>query len=166
MSENTTPEPDPRTKLISITLDVASIARADPKIDHERDVAIFDLLESNYFSVEGHETDGPYRLHLSIESDSLVMSINNKGQESVAAPTLSLRPFRRILKDYFLVLESYYKAVSEAQPGKIEAIDVGRRGLHDEGSRLLMERLAGKIKIDFDTARRLFTLLAALHWRG
>ena len=166
MTESPTTETKPNTRLIAVTLDEASIGRADPKIDHERQVAIFDIIENNSFALEGHENDGPYRLNLSLDDDRLVFDVVDEAEKELARPDISLLPFRRILKDYFLVLESYYKAVSEGQPTKIEAIDMGRRGLHDEGSRLLMERLADTIVIDFETARRLFTLLAALHWKG
>ena len=95
-----------------------------------------------------------------------VYSAEKDSEEPIVAHYLSLTPFKRIMKDYFLVLDSYYQAIRSAQPSRIQAIDVGRRGLHDEGSRVLMERLDGKIKIDLDTARRLFTLISALHWKG
>lgn len=153
-------------KLIAVTLDEASIGRADPKVDHERQVAIFDILENNTFQLRSGAHSGPFRLHLSIDDDRLVFQIEDEDEQELAKHSMSLVPFRRILRDYFLILESYYKAVSDGQPGKIEAIDMGRRGLHDEGSQLLNERLGEEIVIDFATARRLFTLLAALHWKA
>jgi len=166
MTDPQTPEAPESSKLIAVTLDAASIARVDPKIDHERQVAIFDILEKNSFQLKGHEAAGPYRLHLALNEDRLLFDVENEAEQPLDRYEMSLKPFRRILKDYFLVLESYYKAVSESQPAKIEAIDVGRRGLHDEGSQILLERLGEKFVIDFATARRLFTLLAALHWKG
>ncbi len=166
MTDPHTPETPANAKLVAVTLDEASIARVDPKIDHERQVAIFDILENNSFVLKSQETKGPYRLHLSLDDDRLIFEVSDEAEQALERYDMSLMPFRRTLKDYFLVLESYYQAVGESQPAKIEAIDVGRRGLHDEGSQLLMERLADKIEIDFATARRLFTLLAALHWKG
>lgn len=166
MTNTETPETPSDSKLIAVTLDEASIGRIDPQIDHERQVAIFDILENNSFVLKGRESDGPYRLHLSLDDDRLVFDLSNESELALEKYDMSLMPFRRILRDYFLVLESYQKAVSESQAAKIEAIDVGRRGLHDEGSQLLKERLSEKLDIDFATARRLFTLLAALHWKG
>ncbi len=146
-------------------LDAGSIARGNANIEHEREVAIYDLLDGNLFSVEGHD-QGPYKLTLGIVEDRLSFAIVTEAGEAVVTHQLSLTPFKRIIKDYFLVLDSYYQAIRSAQPSRIQQIDMGRRGLHDEGSRVLMERLEGKIKIDFDTARRLFTLISALHWMG
>ena len=152
-------------RLNHVALDPASIGRHTPDIEHEREVAIFDLLEANYFSLVGHES-GPYRLLLSIADDRLVFRVANDEEQHLSSFMLSLKPFRRIVKDYFIVCESYFEAIKTAPPSRIEAIDMGRRGLHDEGSRLLMTRLDGKISVDFDTARRLFTLICALHWKG
>lgn len=166
MTEIETTELQSDARLVAVTLDEASIGRIDPKIDHERQVAVFDLLEDNTFQPKQLAQKGPYRLHLELVEDRLVFHVEDDQQRELTKTDLSLVPFRRILKDYFLVLESYYKAVSEGQPSKIEAIDVGRRGLHDEASRMLQERLADKIEIDFETARRFFTLLTALHWKG
>jgi uncharacterized protein (UPF0262 family) len=154
-----------RARLIEITLDDASIAHGNSSIDHEREVAIYDLLDGNTFSLVGRD-DGPYRLALSIVEDRLVLKVANEASEPVESHALPLAPLRRIIKDYFIVLDSYYQAVRNSQPSRIAAIDVGRRGLHDEGSQILIDRLAGKVALDFDTARRLFTLIAALHWRG
>lgn len=159
------PQPNSRSRLFEINLDQESIARKKPHIDHEREVAIFDILESNEFKLVGVD-EGPYRLDLSIADDKLVMTVFNEPGKEVGSHNLSLQPFKKIIKDYFLVCDSYYEAIRSAPASKIQAIDIGRRGLHDEGSRLLVERLDGKIEVDFDTARRLFTLICALHWKG
>jgi uncharacterized protein (UPF0262 family) len=156
---------DPNDRLVDITLDDQSIGRGTPDIEHERAVAIFDLLEENRFRPTGH-TGGPYRLALAVAESRLVFTVTAEDGSHVCAHLLSLSPFRRIIKDYFLVCESYYEAIRTATPSQIEAIDMGRRGLHNEGSQTLMDRLAGKIDVDFDTARRLFTLVCVLHWRG
>ena len=154
-----------RLRISEIKLDERTVVRRSPDVEHERAVAIYDLIEENYFAPEGHE-GGPYHLHLSIEENRLLFDVRDEAEAEVAAITLPLLPFRRIVKDYFMVCESYYDAIRTASPSRIEAIDMGRRGLHNEGSQTLQERLAGKIEIDFDTARRLFTLLCVLHWRG
>ena len=154
-----------KTRLVEIHLDENSIGSNTPEIHHEREVAIYDLLEDNYFELANGKT-GPYRLVLSIQDAKLVMQVEQPDQSSLMSYALSLTPFRKIVKDYFLVCESYFEAIKTASPAKIEAIDMGRRGLHDDGSRLLIERLNNKISLDFDTARRLFTLICALHWRG
>lgn len=154
---------DPR--LIEVLLDEDSIGRTNSDVEHERRIAIFDLIEANFFELE-NGTPGPYRLKLAIAEKRLVFDLSDKEGKPAQAFMLSLSPFRRIVKDYFLVCESYYAAIKTAPPARIEALDMGRRGLHDEGSQLLMDRLQGKIKTDFDTARRLFTLLCALHWKG
>ncbi len=155
-------------RLASITLDQNSIRRSNPNVQHEREVAIYDILDANHFVVEGRD-DGPYALNLGLVEDRLVLHIAGEGGGGSVPPVtymLSLTPFRRIIKDYFMVCESYYQAIRTAPPSRIQAIDMGRRGLHDEGSRVLMERLKGKVEIDHDTARRLFTLICALHWKG
>jgi uncharacterized protein (UPF0262 family) len=123
------------------------------------------LIEQNAFAPVGHE-GGPYKLQLGIAENRLVFDVRLADGAPVVAHMLSLTPFRRIVKDYFLICDSYYKAIRASTPSQIEAIDMGRRGLHDEGSRVLMERLKDKIEVDFDTARRLFTLLSVLHWKG
>lgn len=167
---DTVPNPSKTAdRLIEITLDTASIARAPQQIEHEREVAIYDIMDGNSFALAdraGGLSEGPYRLKLGIIEDKLSLTVSSEASEPVVTHMLSLSPFRRIMKDYFLVLDSYYQAIRTATPSRIEAIDMGRRGLHDEGSTLLMDRLAGKIEIDFETARRLFTLVAALHWKG
>ncbi|TWH00568.1 uncharacterized protein (UPF0262 family) [Mesorhizobium sp. J18] len=152
-------------RLIDVELD-ESIGRSTPDIEHERAVAIFDLVEENSFRPVGDELGGPYKLKLSLVDSRLVFAISREDGTTVVTHILSLTPFRRIVKDYFLICESYYQAIRSATPSQIEAIDMGRRGLHNEGSQTLMERLKGKIEVDFDTARRLFTLVCVLHWRG
>jgi len=158
---------DARNRIASIHIDDASIARGNSNIEHEREVAIFDILDGNSFVLEGLDK-GPYRLEIAIADDRLVLTAfpEGGGDEAAAVHTLTMTPLKRLIKDYFMVLDSYYQAIRSGQPSRIEAIDVGRRGLHDEGSRLLQERLAGKITLDFDTARRIFTLITALHWKG
>ena len=152
------------SRLIDVELD-ESIGRSTPDIEHERAVAIYDLLEDNSFAPVDHE-DGPYALHLSIAENRLVFDIRSEEGAPVMAHLFSLTPLRRIVKDYFMICDSYYKAIRTSTPSQIEAIDMGRRGLHNEGSELLMERLKEKIAVDFDTARRLFTLICVLHWKG
>jgi len=154
-----------QARLVEVTLDEASIGRNNAEVEHEREVAIFDLLERNAFALEGHD-GGPYTLHLSLADNRLVFTVGDTGRAPIQHLMLSLSPFRRLVKDYFLICESYYQAIKTQPASKIEAIDMGRRGIHDEGSQLLMERLKGKIAVDLPTARRLFTLLCALHWKG
>ncbi|WP_439604005.1 UPF0262 family protein [Shinella sp.] len=151
-------------RLCDVVLD-DTIGRATPDVEHERAVAIFDLIEENSFEPIGH-AGGPYRLNISLLDSKLVFAIRTEAGEAVATHILSLTPFRRIVKDYFLICESYYQAIRSATPSQIEAIDMGRRGIHNEGSQTLMDRLSGKIRFDFDTARRLFTLVCGLYWRG
>jgi len=153
-------------RLIDIQLDDQSIGRATPDVEHERAVAIFDLIEENTFRPVGDEAGGPYKLVLSVVDSKLVFDISRENDEKVVVHVLSLTPFKKVIKDYFLICESYYEAIRSSTPSQIEAIDMGRRGLHNEGSQTLDERLGGKIEIDFDTARRLFTLICVLHWRG
>src|SRR5690606_21352234 len=157
--------PAPSARLASVTLDETSLAYVSPDVDHERKVAIFDLIEENAFRVVGND-NGPYHLHLSLVDNRLVLQVGDRAQQPCAVYGLSLSPLRRIIKDYFLVCESYYQAIRTASPSRIEAIDMGRRSLHDEASQILMQRLEGKIEVDFDTARRLFTLICVLHWKG
>lgn len=151
-------------RLCDVVLD-ETIGRATPDVEHERAVAIFDLIEENAFAPVGHDR-GPYRLNLSLIDSKLVFAVATEAGEPVSTHILSLTPFRRIVKDYFMICESYYQAIRTASPSQIEAIDMGRRGIHNEGSQTLMDRLDGKIGMDFDTARRLFTLVCVLHWRG
>lgn len=152
-------------RLIDVELD-ESIGRSTPDIEHERAVAIFDLIEENSFRPVGDEIGGPYKLRLSLLEKRLIFTISRECGELVATHILSLTPLRRVVRDYFMICESYYEAIRSATPSKIEAIDMGRRGLHNEGSQTLQSRLEGKIEVDFITARRLFTLVCVLHWRG
>jgi uncharacterized protein (UPF0262 family) len=165
MSEAQTPAVQGKSRLIAITLDEKSTATSNSNIEHEREVAIFDILEGNSFTLDGRD-DGPYTLNLGLVEDRLVFIVGNEAGQTLVTHMLSLTPLKRIMKDYFLVCESYYEAIRSAPPSRIQAIDMGRRGLHDEGSQTLIERLAGKISVDLDTARRLFTLICALHWKG
>lgn len=152
-------------RLVAVTVDEASLGRDNTEVEHEREVAIFDLLEKNNFALEGHD-GGPYTLNLSLVDNRLVFSVADENNAPIQHVMLSLSPFRRIVKDYFLICDSYYAAVRIAGPGQIEAIDMGRRGVHNEGSTILRERLQSKVTVDFDTARRLFTLVCALAWKG
>jgi uncharacterized protein (UPF0262 family) len=152
-------------RLIAVTIDDASIGRSGPDIEHERAVAIYDLLEQNMFAPIG-KGRGPFKLRLSMAGNRLVFDIRRNNDTSVVTHFLSLTPLRRIVRDYFLICDSYYAAIRTATPERIEALDMGRRALHDEGSDLLMERLKRKVMVDFDTARRLFTLICVLHWKG
>jgi uncharacterized protein (UPF0262 family) len=152
-------------RLVAVTLDENSIGRSGPDIEHERAVAIYDLLEANYFDPT-HEARGPFKLHLSITGSRLVFDIRSANDEPVMAHLLSLTPLRRIVKDYYMVCDSYYEAIRVATPDRIEALDMARRALHDEGSQLLAERLKRKVNLDIETARRLFTLICVLHWKG
>jgi len=157
--------PDPGRRIAKVALDERTVVRRSPEVEHERAVAIFDLIEENYFSPVG-DNGGPYSLYLGIEENRLVIDIRTEADEPLGKVILALTPFRRIVKDYFQICESYYQAIKAATPSQIEAIDMGRRGLHNEGSDLLRERLAGKIELDNNTARRLFTLICVLHIRG
>ena len=160
------PSDDQTNRIVAITLDEESIGRSGPDIEHERAIAIYDLVEQNVFAPDGAEGTGPFSLHLGITSNRLMFDIRRQDGAPVVTHLLSLTPFRRIVKDYFMICDSYYQAIRTATPDKIEAIDMGRRGIHDEGSRTLQERLKGKVRIDFETARRLFTLITVLHWKG
>lgn len=152
-------------RMSAIVLDESSIVRRTREIEQERDIAIYDLLETNSFRPEG-SPGGPYKLTLGVEEGRLTFDIRLEDGSEHGRVMLSLTPFRKVIKDYFLICESYYKAIRLAPPSQIEALDMGRRGLHDEGSVLLRERLKGKIGIDHDTARRIFTLICVLHLKG
>lgn len=154
-----------RNRLVAVTLDEASIGSSIRDIEHERAVAIYDLIEENSFAPVGHD-EGPYALQIGIKENQLVLDIRHQDGKPMIAHLLSLTPFKRIVKDYFLICDSYYAAIRTATPDRIEAIDMGRRGLHDEGSRILQEAIKSKVAVDFDTARRLFTLICVLHWKG
>ncbi len=150
-------------RLQSVSLDEESLAAASRDQEQERQIAIFDLLEDNQFTPEG-AGGGPYDLKIALIDNRLALDITGPGYER--RHILSLTPFRGVVRDYAMVCESYYDAIRNATPQKIEALDMGRRGLHNEGSALLQARLKGKVDTDLDTARRLFTLICALHWRG
>jgi uncharacterized protein (UPF0262 family) len=163
MAENAPPSP---FRLIEVILDEASIGRQSVEVDHERQVAIFDLLEENVFElIDGPA--GPYRLGIGMAEQRLAFAVTaGDAAEPCSTFLLSLNPFRRIVRDYFMVCENYFEAIKSEPPSRIEALDMGRRALHDEGAKLLMERLDGKVRMDTPTSRRLFTLLCALHWKG
>lgn len=156
---------DSRHRIVKIDLDERTVVRRNPDVEHERAVAIFDLLEENQFELVG-EFAGPYHLNLSIEENRLVLDVRAEDGGAAAKVMLPLSPFRTVVKDYFTVCESYYAAIKGSSLTQIEALDMGRRGLHNEGSELLRERLEGKVALDLGTARRLFTLICVLHIRG
>lgn len=152
-------------RLADIRLDERTVVRRNADIEHERAVAIYDLLEQNTFA-PAVDADGPYNLVLSVSENRLLFDIRDSDDTALTVVSLALQPFKRTVKDYFTVCESYFAAIKTASPSRIEAIDMGRRGLHNEGSELLQNQLKGRIEIDFDTARRLFTLLCVLHLKA
>ena len=154
-----------KRRLVAVTLDETSIGRGSPDQEHERAVAIYDILEANAFALPEHD-GGPYALHLALVENRLCFDVRTADGAPVIAHHLSLTPFRKVIKDYEMICDSYYKAIRTASPSQIEAIDMGRRGLHNEAAELLVQRLEGKVALDFDTARRIFTLIFALHWKG
>jgi len=156
---------DQRHRLVAVTLDENSIGRGSPDQEHERAIAIYDIVEGNSFCVPGNE-HGPYKLKLGIVERKLSFEIQSQDGRWLMTHLLSLSPFRRVIRDYSMVCDSYYSAIRTASASQIEAIDMGRKGLHDEAADLLMQRLEGKVEIDFSTARRIFTLIFALHWKG
>jgi uncharacterized protein (UPF0262 family) len=156
---------DSDQRIAKIVLDEHTVLRRNADIEHERAVAIFDLLEENSFAPAAGGP-GPFHLHLGIEENRLVLDIRSTADEPIERVLLPLTPFRSIVKDYFLVCDSYFKAIRNASPSRIEAIDMGRRALHNEGSELLRARLAERVAVDLNTARRLFTLLCVLHIRS
>jgi len=153
-----------------IEIDDSNLPPPTPEIEQERKVAMFDLLEENSFSLPAREgravPEGPYRLNLSIRDKRLVFDLATEDDAPAAEFHLSLGPFRQVVKDYFQICASYFDAVKNMPPSQIETIDMARRGIHDEGSRVLRERLTGKADVDKDTARRLFTLICVLHFGG
>ena len=155
-----------RHRIVHVGLDERSVLRRKPEVEHERAVAIFDLLEENLFKPLDCPDAGPFHLHLSIEDNRLVLDVRDREDRELTRIQLPISPFKTIVRDYFMVCDSYYQAIRRASPSQIEAIDMGRRGLHNEGAELLRERLAGKAEIDRNTARRLFTLVCVLHIRG
>jgi uncharacterized protein (UPF0262 family) len=152
-------------RIVSIDLDERTVVRRTREIEQEREIAIYDLLEGNTFRPVGSH-GGPYKLVLSVEDNRLIFDIQREAGDEQGKVMLSLTPFRKIIKDYFLICESYFKAIRNAPPSQIETLDMSRRGVHNEGSDILRERLKDKIEIDHDTARRLFTLLCVLHLKG
>ncbi|MGF1622291.1 MAG: UPF0262 family protein [Rhodomicrobiaceae bacterium] len=158
-------EADKSACIIEIELDETSIGRNTPEVEHERQVAIFDILENNSFALDDGGP-GPYRLRLAILDRRLALEVYGKNSPPLNTFLLSLSPFSRLIKDYFMVCESYYEAIRTSPPSRIEALDMGRRALHDEGGQILVQRLKGKATLDRETARRLFTLICALHWKG
>ena len=158
------------SKLIDIQVDDSGLPPPTPEIEQERRVAVFDLLEDNSFDLPERDgkaaPKGPYKLILAIRERRLVCDILTQKDAKAAEFHLSLGPFRQVVKDYFQICESYFDAVKKLPPSQIEAIDMARRGIHNEGARVLQERLEGKADIDIDTARRLFTLICVLHWGG
>jgi uncharacterized protein (UPF0262 family) len=160
---------DNPSRLVRIELDEASLVTASEVIVHERRIAVHDLLENNSFEPLADDTPvakGPYHLLLSVREKRLVFDIRQQNDELVGQLHLSMSPFRKIIKDYFMLCESYFEAIREAMPEQIETIDMARRAIHNEGSEILLERLKGKIEVDFDTARRLFTLICSFHLRN
>ncbi len=155
-------------RINDIQIDDSGLAAPTPAIEQERKVAIFDLLEDNSFELAGRDDqtppEGPYHLGLSIREKRLVVDAKTENGSPAAEFHLSLGPFRQVVKDYFAICESYFDAVKKLPPSQIEAIDMARRGIHNEGARVLQERLEGKANVDIDTARRLFTLICVLHW--
>lgn len=151
-----------RNRLVAVILDEASIGRGSPDQEHERAIAIYDILEANSFRVAADQT-GPYCLRLGIVERKLAFEITRQDGGTLMTHLLSLTPFRRVIRDYEMVCENYYSAIRTASASQIEAIDMGRRALHNEAAELLAQRLDGKVEVDFDTARRLFTLIFALH---
>jgi uncharacterized protein (UPF0262 family) len=149
-------------RIAALTLDHESLLRRSAEVEHERAVAVYDLLEANVFALEG-AFQGPYHLHLSVLENRLILDVRDPDEQPLRIIQLSLTPFRRIVRDYFQMCDSYYDAITRLSPSQIETIDMGRRGLHDEGARILESRLAGKAYFDFQTARRLFTLICVLH---
>ena len=156
---------DPSARIARIHLDSGSIVRWSREVEHERQVAVFDLLERNAFALEGG-FPGPYRVGLSLREANLVFSVEAEDGAGATELVLPMRPFRRLIKDYFLICNSYFEAIKNASPSRIEAIDMGRRGLHNEGAEKLADALAGKVRLDDETARRLFTLVCVLHVRA
>jgi uncharacterized protein (UPF0262 family) len=155
-------------RICAIDIDEVGLARPTPEIEQERKVAIFDLLEDNTFTLPDREgrsaPTGPYCLGLAIREGRLVINVTTEALEKVTEFHLSLGPFRQVVKDYFQICESYFEAVKRLPPSQIEAIDMARRGIHNEGASVLQDRLAGKAEVDVNTARRLFTLICVLHW--
>jgi uncharacterized protein (UPF0262 family) len=152
-------------RLLRVTLDETTLVARGPDAEHEREVAIFDLLQDNVFEVVGHD-GGPYVLNLGVRDNRLAMEIGDEAGSSVRKLAIPFALFRSLVRDYFTICEAYYEAIKTASRARIETLDMGRRSLHDEGAELLKERLAGVVEVDELTSRRLFTLICALHFRG
>lgn len=172
MPQQPPPAPDvnaadwPQTeRLVDVVLDEQLARARSPEVEHERAVAVYDLLQENRFSVPGH-MPGPYRLTLSLMQQRLIFDIANTQGERLVMIGLALSPFRRVVRDYFRICESYYDAIRHAPIHRIEPLDMARKAVHDEAAHILMQRLEGKVRLDHATARRLFTLIAVLHWKG
>lgn len=152
-------------RIIAISLDNESLVRWSAEVEHERKVAVFDLLEANHFQLKEGPL-GPYSLRLSLRQSTLIIDVSDQEDADAGQITLPVRPFRSVIKDYFMICESYYDAIKQAAPSRIEAIDMARRGLHDEGATMLREALSDQVVVDRTTSRRLFTLICVLHVRG
>jgi uncharacterized protein (UPF0262 family) len=170
---NGSPAPATTNSIVKITLDEESFLRRRPEVEHEREVALFDLLEQNHFELIDDDDDddadavpGPYHVVLSLREDRLVFALSTPAGVPIQDIALPTRPFRSVIKDYFLVCESYFDAIKTLTPAQIESIDMGRRSLHNEGAQKLEDRLSEHVNLDSATARRLFTLLCVLHMRG
>ena len=156
--------PGKRRRIVKLTLDKAAAGGRGHQAEHERRIAIFELLEKNRFALTGR--GGPYHVHVAVREGRLAFAISDPRERHLDTVLVPITPFRRLMRDYFIVRDSYYEAINRANPSRIETIDVGRRSLHDEGAELLRRLLAEKVEIDFDTGRRLFTLLTLFHVRG
>ncbi|MCC5963234.1 MAG: UPF0262 family protein [Rhodobacteraceae bacterium] len=158
------------SRICQIEIDDSGLPTPTPEIEQERKVAVFDLLEDNSFALATRDgasaPDGPFVMNLSIRERRLVIALNDEGGAPLGEFILSLGPFRQVVKDYYQICGSYFDAVKRLPPSQIEAIDMARRGIHNEGARILQERLEGKAEMDIDTARRLFTLVCVLHFGG
>jgi uncharacterized protein (UPF0262 family) len=154
-----------RQRLFAVAFDDSSIQRGSPDQEHERAIAIYDLVEENSFAVPGRD-EGPYKLRVGLSESRLTFDVETASRQTLLSFGLSLTPLRSILRDYFLVCENYYAAIRAASPAQIEAIDRARSALHNEGADLVAQRLADRVDVDAATARRLFTLVCALHWKS
>ncbi len=156
-----------RRSIVKVQLDEKSFLRRRPEVEHEREVALFDLLEDNVFILKGEDAaPGPFHLRLGLQEDRLIFDVRDTGDAPCKEIVMAVKPFRMVIKDYFLVCEGYFDAIKQSSPSQIEAIDMGRRGLHNEGAQMLRERLAEHVELDQGTSRRFFTLLCVLHMRG
>lgn len=160
-----------RRSIVKIQLDEKSFLRRRPEVEHEREVALFDLLEENMFVLKGDVptgtlAEGPFHLKLGLSEDRLIFDVRDASDTPCREIIMAVKPFRMVIKDYFLICESYFDAIKTSSPSQIEAIDMGRRGLHNEGAQMLRERLAEHVELDQGTSRRFFTLLCVLHMRG